>query len=84
MFSRVKELCAAYERLAAAPIYGSFAKSEGDEFSNIEFHIFVRDEALAGFDSSAWIARVAPRSEWHRIRGRSTRRVVLRDQTPST
>ena len=69
MIGNVKELCAADERIVAALMYGSFVKGEGDEFSDIEFYIFVRDEALKAFNSAAWMARVAPlsavvRNEW--------------------
>jgi lincosamide nucleotidyltransferase len=60
MIRRVKELCEADERVVAALMYGSFAKGQGDEFSDIEFYVFVRDDARRDFDVPAWIAHVSP------------------------
>lgn len=60
MIRRVEALCQADERVVAALMYGSFAKGEGDEFSDIEFWVFVRNDARPAFDVPAWIARVAP------------------------
>ncbi|GHF55297.1 lincosamide nucleotidyltransferase [Deinococcus metalli] len=56
---RVRLLARADERVVAALTYGSFTKGEGDEFSDIEFWLFVRDDALAQVDRVRWVEAVA-------------------------
>ncbi|BCY13157.1 hypothetical protein [Actinoplanes sp. L3-i22] len=46
LIERVRELCAADDRLAAALMYGSFVTGEADEHSDIEFWLFF-DAAVA-------------------------------------
>src|SRR5690554_2775011 len=41
-------------------MFGSFTTGEGDEFSDIEFAVFIEDEALEGFDQGAWLNAVSP------------------------
>jgi lincosamide nucleotidyltransferase len=60
LIERVRALCAADARVAAALMYGSFTTGEGDLFADIEFYLFIEDEALAGFDGRAWVEQVAP------------------------
>ncbi len=60
MIERVRAVCREDERLVAAMMYGSFAQGEGDEFSDIEFVLFFRDEVLEDVDGEEWIARIAP------------------------
>jgi lincosamide nucleotidyltransferase B/F len=60
MIERVRHLCRLDERLAAAMMYGSFAQSEGDEFSDIEFILFFYDEVLDDVNQEEWVARIAP------------------------
>lgn len=60
MIARVRQLCHADERVVAALMYGSFTKGEGDAFSDIEFYLFIRDDAIAALDQEAWLAQVAP------------------------
>jgi lincosamide nucleotidyltransferase len=60
MIERVRHLCRLDERLAAAIMYGSFAQSEGDEFSDIEFILFFYDEVLDDVNQEEWVARIAP------------------------
>ena len=60
MIERVRELCLADERLEAAMMYGSWARGEGDEHSDIEFVLFFRDEALPEVDQREWVSRIAP------------------------
>lgn len=55
-----RETCERAERVVAALMYGSFARGEGDRFSDIEFYLFFRDEALDEVDEEAWAARIAP------------------------
>jgi lincosamide nucleotidyltransferase B/F len=60
MIERVRELCREDDRLAAAMMYGSFAQGEGDEFSDIEFILFLYDEVFDDLDQEEWVARIAP------------------------
>lgn len=41
-------------------MYGSFTKGEGDQYSDIEFYIFLEDGQKEGFNSKQWIADIHP------------------------
>jgi lincosamide nucleotidyltransferase B/F len=41
-------------------MYGSFAADEGDEHSDIEFYVYLKDEAVPSFDEAAWLGEIAP------------------------
>ncbi len=56
----VRAQCATDDRVTAAWMYGSFAIGEADQYSDVEFLIYVRDEALPNFDPPAWLAQVSP------------------------
>ncbi len=56
LIATVRKLCAGDPALAAALMYGSFAKGEADRFSDIEFWCFF--DSLP--DPREWISRVAP------------------------
>lgn len=60
MIERVRRLCSADVRLVAAMMYGSFAQSEGDELSDIEFVLYFDDCDLNGLDQEEWVACIAP------------------------
>lgn len=60
MIERARRVCREDERLAAAMMYGSFAQGEGDEFSDVEFILFFRDEALESVDQEEWVERISP------------------------
>ncbi len=60
MIDRVRRICQADERVVAAMMYGSFALGEGDEFSDIEFVLFFKDEVLPGLEQRAWLEQIAP------------------------
>jgi len=60
LIERVRQLCVADEHVIAALMFGSFAVSEGDEFSDIEFAFFFADEHLPTLDKAAWVAQIAP------------------------
>jgi lincosamide nucleotidyltransferase len=60
MIARVRDLCQADDRLDAAMMYGSFVYGEFDEFSDIEFLLFFRDDALSSIDRRAWLEQIAP------------------------
>ncbi|MDQ0271286.1 hypothetical protein [Cytobacillus purgationiresistens] len=48
------------EKISACMMYGSFTKGEGDQFSDVEFYVFVKEEQFSSFDSSHWINEIAP------------------------
>jgi lincosamide nucleotidyltransferase B/F len=58
MIERVRRICRLDEHLVAAMMYGSFIQSEGDEYSDIEFVFFVKEDAL--IDQKKWVAQIAP------------------------
>ncbi len=60
MIERVRQLCQQDQRLVGALQYGSFARLEGDAYSDIEFALFFEDGALAALDQQAWVSQVAP------------------------
>ncbi len=60
MIRKVREACEQDDRLVSALMYGSFALGEGDEFSDIEFYLFFRDDSLEGIDEEAWVSQAAP------------------------
>lgn len=60
IIGRVRQLCHQDERISASLMYGSFAKGEGDEFSDIEFSIFINDDDYDGFSGEDWVGQIAP------------------------
>lgn len=46
--------------ISACMMYGSFTKNEGDQYSDIEFYVFLKDDMFATFDSAKWLYEVAP------------------------
>ena len=60
MIEKARQACEQDERVVAAVMYGSFALGEGDAFSDIEFVLFFRDDALPDLDQRAWVAQIAP------------------------
>jgi lincosamide nucleotidyltransferase len=60
MIEKVREVSERDERVVAALTYGSFALGQGDQYSDIEFYLFFRDEALEEVDEEVWVAQIAP------------------------
>lgn len=60
IIDRVRQLSHQDERISASLMYGSFAKGEGDEFSDIEFSIFIDDDDYDGFSGEDWVGQIAP------------------------
>jgi lincosamide nucleotidyltransferase B/F len=60
MIDQVRHLCYEDQRIQAALMYGSFARGEGDEFSDIEFYLFIDSSEYKTFDQVEWIGQVAP------------------------
>jgi len=63
MIERVRRICAGDDAIVSAVMYGSFARGEGDEFSDIEFYLFVDDAFFEAFDLGKWIQGIAPVAE---------------------
>jgi lincosamide nucleotidyltransferase len=60
MIEKIRALCEQDERMVAALMYGSYALGQGDQFSDIEFYLFVADETLDDLDEEAWVGQIAP------------------------
>lgn len=60
MIQSVKENCEEDSNVTSCMMYGSFTKGEGDQYSDIEFYIFIKDDKFGGFQSRPWIAGIAP------------------------
>ena len=60
LIANVKNLTESDERITACMMYGSFTKGEGDQYSDIEFYIFLKDSRTSSFDSSNWLFDVSP------------------------
>lgn len=60
LIAKVKELVELDERISACMMYGSFTKGEGDQYSDIEYYVFLKNDAISTFDSAKWLGEVAP------------------------
>ncbi len=60
MIELFKEGCHEDARIIAALMFGSFAIGEGDEFSDIEFAVFIQDDHFENFDQRSWLNAVSP------------------------
>lgn len=60
LIEAVKARAIADENVSALMMYGSFTQGCGDEYSDVEFYVFVKDEAMDGFSGAEWIAGVHP------------------------
>lgn len=78
MINRVRQLSHQDERISASLMYGSFAKGEGDEFSDIEFSIFVNDDDYDGFSGEDWVGQIAPLALYF-LNGVGEARVIFKD-----
>lgn len=58
MINKVRQLASETEDISAVLMYGSFMIGEGDEYSDIEFYIFLRD--VNEFDKLQWVEKIAP------------------------
>lgn len=58
MIERVREVCADDRRVVSALMFGSFTIGEGDEFSDIEFAVFIRDESFDTFPQHTWLQEI--------------------------
>lgn len=60
MIQSVRAKAEADPRVAGLLMYGSFTQRAGDQYSDIEFYVFVEDDAFADMDSVAWIREIHP------------------------
>ena len=60
LIERVKNKCELDNHIASALMYGSFTKGEGDQYSDVEFYIFIKNQMNANFDSNNWIKELFP------------------------
>lgn len=58
MIDDVKRQAENDPRVSAVFMYGSFTKDEGDQYSDIEFYIFLKDPH--NFPSQDWVSQVSP------------------------
>jgi lincosamide nucleotidyltransferase B/F len=58
--ARVERLARTDGRVEALLMYGSFAAGEGDEHSDIEFYVYLKNEAVSSFDEATWLDEIAP------------------------
>ncbi|MDU4695854.1 MAG: lincosamide nucleotidyltransferase Lnu(B) [Paenibacillus sp.] len=62
LIARVKQIAESDVRISACMMYGSFTKGEGDQYSDVEFYVFLKDDMVPTFDSAKWLHEVAPYS----------------------
>ena len=55
MIQTVREKAEADARVTGLLMYGSFTQGAGDEFSDIEFYVFVEDGGFDAWDRGEWI-----------------------------
>lgn len=60
MITRFREACRGDERIWGALMFGSFTTGDADAFSDIEFAVFIRDDAFEDFGQRAWLDAVSP------------------------
>ena len=60
MIARARELCQSDDRLDSAMMYGSFALGESDEYSDIEFLLFFRDDDFDAIIPHEWLSQIEP------------------------
>src|SRR5690625_850225 len=60
IIQKVRDKCMEDELVSACMMYGSFTKGEGDQYSDVEFYIFMADDKLVNFNSRHWVSEVYP------------------------
>ncbi|TCJ01672.1 nucleotidyltransferase domain-containing protein [Cytobacillus praedii] len=56
----IKNKCIHDNSISACMMYGSFTKGQGDQYSDVEFYIFIANDVVDRFDSKRWISKVYP------------------------
>jgi lincosamide nucleotidyltransferase B/F len=65
MIERVRSLCHEDPRIAATLMYGSFTQGLGDEFSDIEFYVFLNDSEFDAFNHIEWVKQISPTAMYY-------------------
>ncbi len=78
LISLVSEKCECDPAVSAGMMYGSFTKGEGDQYSDVEFYIFLKNEEMEKFHSAKWISDIAP-CDLHFLNEYGTEVVVFSD-----
>lgn len=60
IIDNVKDKCIQDDSISACMMYGSFTKGEGDQYSDVEFYLFIADDLIHHFNSKHWISAVHP------------------------
>lgn len=60
MIQKIKEKSRQDKCVVATMMYGSFSQNCGDQYSDIEFYIFIRDDEFDNFISREWIEDIEP------------------------
>lgn len=58
MIDTTKSIAQRDENVSAVFMYGSFTKNEGDQYSDIEFYVFLKDKE--NFSSEKWVNQIYP------------------------
>src|SRR5690606_35989257 len=58
MINTTKSIAQSDENVSAVLMYGSFTKNEGDQHSDIEFYIFLKNKE--NFSSEKWVNQIHP------------------------
>lgn len=58
MIQKTKSLAETDKRISSIFMYGSFTKNEGDQYSDIEFYIFLKDKT--NFSATRWVSQIHP------------------------
>ncbi|MGL6226203.1 MAG: aminoglycoside 6-adenylyltransferase [Thermoguttaceae bacterium] len=58
MIESVKETALSDENISAVLMYGSFIRNEADEYSDVEFYVYLKDKSC--FHSRHWVEQIRP------------------------
>ncbi|MDR0328045.1 MAG: nucleotidyltransferase domain-containing protein [Planctomycetaceae bacterium] len=58
IIEKVKAIAQSDANVSAVLMYGSFIRDEGDEYSDVEFYVYLNDKT--GFNSRRWVEQIRP------------------------
>ena len=58
IIEKVKKIAFSDDNVSAVLMYGSFIRDEGDEYSDVEFYVYLHDKM--NFDSRCWVGQIRP------------------------
>ncbi|MGN7938373.1 nucleotidyltransferase [Virgibacillus sp. 6R] len=59
LIESIKKKCENDRIVSACMMYGSFTKGEGDQYSDVEFYLFLKENEIHNFKSSEWMNDIA-------------------------